>query len=91
MSPVFGIYHKSSEKVPSGARAMTRLTPIPLLLLAIAAPAAAQTGQPANAAAVRRSIDAGNAACIAAFKRADAKAVAQVYAPEGARLNEAAP
>jgi uncharacterized protein (TIGR02246 family) len=67
---------------------MPRLNPIPLLLLAIAVPVAAQTAPPVDVAPVRRSIDAGNAAYIAAFKRADAKALAQVYDPEGARLNE---
>jgi uncharacterized protein (TIGR02246 family) len=67
---------------------MTRLNPIPLLLLTFAAPVAAQTGQPADVAQVRRGIQAGNAAYISAFKRADANALAQVYDPEGARLNE---
>jgi uncharacterized protein (TIGR02246 family) len=67
---------------------MRRLNPIPLLLLTVAAPLAAQTAQPANVAQVRRGIQAGNAAYIAAFKRADANALAQVYDQEGARLNE---
>jgi uncharacterized protein (TIGR02246 family) len=67
---------------------MIRRNPIPLLLLTVAAPLAAQTGQPADVALARRGIQAGNAAYIAAFKRADANALAQVYDPEGARLNE---
>jgi uncharacterized protein (TIGR02246 family) len=67
---------------------MTRLATISLLVLAIAAPLAAQTAPPADAAAARRSIQAGNAAYIAAFKLADANALAQVYDLEGARLNE---
>jgi uncharacterized protein (TIGR02246 family) len=67
---------------------MTRLNPIPLLLLTVVVPLAAQTGQPADVALARRGIQAGNAAYIAAFKRADAHALAQVYDPEGARLNE---
>jgi uncharacterized protein (TIGR02246 family) len=67
---------------------MTRLNPIPLLLLTVAAPLTGQTGQPADVAAARRGIQAGNAAYIAAFQRADASALAQVYDQEGARLNE---
>jgi uncharacterized protein (TIGR02246 family) len=61
---------------------------IPLLLLGITAPLAAQTSQSTDRAEVRRSIDAGNAAYIAAFKQADAKALSQVYDPQGARLND---
>jgi uncharacterized protein (TIGR02246 family) len=67
---------------------MSLLNPIPLLLLTVAAPLAAQTGQPADVAAASRGIDAGNAAYIAAFKRADANAVSQVYDQEGVRLNQ---
>jgi ketosteroid isomerase-like protein len=67
---------------------MSRLNPVTLLLLTLTAPVAAQTSQPAGAALVRRGIETGNAAYIAAFKRADAKALSQVYDPEGARLNE---
>ena len=67
---------------------MTRFHPVLLYLLASVAPLAAQTGQPPAVAAARRGIDAGNAAYIAAFKQADARALAQVYDPEGARLNE---
>jgi ketosteroid isomerase-like protein len=67
---------------------MTPLNPIPLLLLAVAAPLAAQTVQPADVALARRGIEAGNAAYIAAFKRADGTALSQVYDPKGARLNE---
>jgi hypothetical protein len=66
-----------------------RLAPtIPLLLLGITVPLAAQTSQSTDRAAVRRSINAGNAAYIAAFKRADAKALSQVYDSQGARLND---
>jgi uncharacterized protein (TIGR02246 family) len=54
----------------------------------VAAPLAAQTAPTPDVAAARRGIQAGNAAYIAASKRADAKALAQVYDPEGARLNE---
>jgi uncharacterized protein (TIGR02246 family) len=67
---------------------MTLLQPIPLLLLTIAAPLAAQTAQPGDVASATRGIQAGNAAYIAAFKRADANALSQVYDQEGARLNE---
>ena len=59
-----------------------------LLLLGLAAPLAAQTAHPSQRDAVRRSIDAGNAAYIEAFKHADAKALAQVYDPQGSRLND---
>jgi len=67
---------------------MKHLNPSLCLLLTFAAPLAAQTSQLADATAARRGIEAGNAAYIAAFKRADANALAQVYDPEGARLNE---
>jgi uncharacterized protein (TIGR02246 family) len=66
---------------------MKRLTAIPLLLLASATGLAAQTTAPGDASA-RKGIEAGNAAYIVAFKRADANALAQVYDPDGARLNE---
>jgi uncharacterized protein (TIGR02246 family) len=65
---------------------MTARSTIPLLLFALAVPLAAQTA-PA-AASAQAGIKAGNAAYIAAFKRADATALAQVYDPDGARLNE---
>jgi uncharacterized protein (TIGR02246 family) len=67
---------------------MTLARTISFLLLGLTAPLAAQTSQSADRAAVRRSIDAGNTAYIAAFKRADAKALSQVYDPQGARLND---
>jgi uncharacterized protein (TIGR02246 family) len=67
---------------------MVRFSTLPVLLLATVAPLAAQTSHSTEDAAVRRSIDAGNAAYIAAFKRADARALSQVYDPQGARLNE---
>jgi uncharacterized protein (TIGR02246 family) len=67
---------------------MTLLKLISLALLTIAAPLTAQTARPADVASARRGIEAGNAAYIAAFKQADAKALSQVYDPDGARLNE---
>ena len=67
---------------------MTFMRATLLLLLGIAPPLAGQTARPAELAAVRRAIDSGNAAYVAAFRRADAEALAQVYDPEGARLNE---
>jgi ketosteroid isomerase-like protein len=67
---------------------MTLARTIPFLLLGLTAPLGAQTSPSADRAAVRRSIDAGNAAYIAAFKRADAKALSQVYDQQGARLND---
>jgi uncharacterized protein (TIGR02246 family) len=66
---------------------MTRLNPI-VLLLTVALPLAAQTTSPPDVALARRAIQAGNAAYIAAFKGADAQALAQVYDSEGARLNQ---
>jgi ketosteroid isomerase-like protein len=68
-----------------------------LLLFAVLLPLAAPLGAQAThssqttgseAGAVRRAIDAGNAAYIAAFKKADAKELSQVYDPRGSRLNE---
>jgi uncharacterized protein (TIGR02246 family) len=73
---------------PFGALGMTLFKPVSLFLLALAGPLTAQTAQPADGAAARRAIQAGNAAYIAAFKRADATALAQVYDLEGARLNQ---
>jgi uncharacterized protein (TIGR02246 family) len=61
---------------------------VPLLLFAFTAPLAGQTTQPGDVAAAKRGIQAGNAAYIAAFKKADAKELSQVYDPKGARLNE---
>jgi uncharacterized protein (TIGR02246 family) len=58
------------------------------VLLGVAAPALAQTAHSADLTSARRAIDAGNAAYIAAFKRADPKALSQVYDPQGSRLNE---
>jgi ketosteroid isomerase-like protein len=54
-------------------------------LLLTAGQLAAQTS---TAPEVRRSIDAGNAAYIAAFAKADPAALAAVYDPLGARFNE---
>jgi uncharacterized protein (TIGR02246 family) len=62
-----------------------------LLLLAGAAPLPGQTtrpAQPAELATARQAIESGNAAYKAAFRRADADALAQVYDPQGSRLNE---
>jgi ketosteroid isomerase-like protein len=67
---------------------MLRLPTVLLLLLSLAAPVAAQTSHSADRAGVRRGIDAGNAAYIAAFKRADATALSRVYDDQGARLND---
>jgi uncharacterized protein (TIGR02246 family) len=61
---------------------------ISFFLLAFTAPAEGQTSSPPNVAQARHAIDAGNAAYIAAFKHADARALSQVYDPKGARLNE---
>jgi uncharacterized protein (TIGR02246 family) len=66
----------------------TVLQALPLLLLAFTAPLSGQTTQSPNVAAAQRGIQAGNAAYIAAFKKADAKELSQVYDPQGARLNE---
>src|SRR4051812_13647126 len=61
---------------------------VSFLLLASTAPAGGQTSSPQRLAQARHAIDAGNAAYIAAFKHADAKALSQVYDPQGARLND---
>jgi uncharacterized protein (TIGR02246 family) len=66
---------------------MSRLLSLLLLSLSFA-PAMAQTSPSPVKAEAQRGIDAGNAAYIAAFKRPDAKALAQVYDPQGSRLNE---
>jgi uncharacterized protein (TIGR02246 family) len=63
-------------------RMLTTLVPIVLC----AAPVLAQASS--DRADVRAAIDRGNAAYISAFARADAPAVAAVYDPNGARLNE---
>ena len=74
---------------------MIRFSTLPLFLLALplsvsaqATPVAGGAIQHFDTAAVRREIDAGNAAYIAAFRRADTKALSRVYDPEGSRLNE---
>lgn len=73
---------------------MIRFSAISLILFGLAGPVSAQKAdatraqQPTDTATVRRAIDAGNAAYIAAFKRADASALSQVYDPQGSRLNE---
>ena len=67
---------------------MVRPFTLPIFLLCLSAPAVAQTSPSAEKASVQRAIDAGNAAYIAAFKQADAKALSQVYDAQGSRLNE---
>ena len=67
---------------------MVRPFSLPIFLLCLSAPAVAQTSPSAEKASVQRAIDAGNAAYIAAFKQADAKALSQVYDAQGSRLNE---
>ena len=61
---------------------------VPLLLIALTTSLVAQRSHSPDISAIRQSIDAGNAAYIAAFKNADAKALSQVYDLRGARLNE---
>lgn len=71
---------------------LVRETLLPMLVgvasMGIAAPIFGQTAHPAELAAARQAIDSGNAAYKAAFLHADAEALAQVYDPRGARLNE---
>ena len=67
---------------------MVRPFCLPIFLLCLSAPAIAQTAESAERASVHRAIDAGNAAYIAAFKQADARALSQVYDPQGSRLND---
>jgi uncharacterized protein (TIGR02246 family) len=67
---------------------MVRPFTLPILLLCLSGPVTAQASRSADRASVQRAIDAGNAAYIAAFKQADAKALSQVYDPQGSRLNE---
>jgi uncharacterized protein (TIGR02246 family) len=74
---------------------MIRLLPTPFILAALAGPLEAQTAHTSHvaasspdAAAARRAIDAGNAAYIAAFKKADAQELSQIYDRQGSRLNE---
>jgi uncharacterized protein (TIGR02246 family) len=66
---------------------MRVLRTISVLLFGIGTPLAAQTTRSSEVDGARRSIQAGNAAYISAFQAADADAVAQVYDPQGARLN----
>jgi len=66
----------------------TAFRTIPLLLFALTASVSAPTLTSPEVAAAKRGIAAGNAAYIAAFKNADAKALSRVYDPQGARLNE---
>src|SRR5215210_2429488 len=67
---------------------MARLLPFFVLLLGLSSQSFAQAAPSPQLAAVKRGIEAGNAAYIAAFQRADAKALAQVYDVRGSRLNE---
>src|SRR4051812_4446994 len=64
------------------------LPAVTFLLFTIAVAAPGQTSAPADIAAAKRGIAAGNSAYIAAFRKADAKGLSQVYDPTGARLNE---
>jgi uncharacterized protein (TIGR02246 family) len=59
-----------------------------LLLVGLASPLAAQGSGATELADARRGIDAGNAAYKAAYLKAAAAALAQVYDPAGARLQE---
>jgi uncharacterized protein (TIGR02246 family) len=59
-----------------------------LLVLACVPPLAGQSDPPAELAAVRKAIEAGNVAYKAAFLTSDAEALARVYDAGGARLNE---
>jgi uncharacterized protein (TIGR02246 family) len=59
-----------------------------LLLFAFTAPLLGQTIQSRDLAAAKQGIQAGNAAYIAAFKKADAKELSEVYDPKGARFND---
>src|SRR3954466_2183891 len=71
-----------------GASGMPRhLFSLSLLILGIAPSLFAQTSH-SDRASVRRGIDAGNAAYIAAFKRGDANALSEVYDPQGSRLSD---
>lgn len=67
---------------------MRRLALVQLFLVGLTTPLVAQTSHSPDISAVKQSIDAGNAAYIAAFRHADAKALSLVYDPRGARLNE---
>ena len=66
----------------------TALQIVSLLLFPLTTTVSAQTSTSPQVAAAKQGIAAGNAAYIAAFKNADAKALSQVYDPQGARLNE---
>jgi uncharacterized protein (TIGR02246 family) len=67
---------------------MARPFALPIFLLCVASPALAQTSHSAGSSSVKRAIDEGNSAYIAAFKKADPQALSQVYDPQGSRLNE---
>jgi uncharacterized protein (TIGR02246 family) len=58
------------------------------LFLLLPSAVAAQRADPGPLADARRGIDRGNAQYIAAFARADADGVAEVYDADGVRLNE---
>jgi uncharacterized protein (TIGR02246 family) len=65
-----------------------RLFSMSLLLLGIAPSLVAQSSHSSGRDSARRGIEAGNVAYIAAFKQGDAKALSQVYDPQGSRLND---
>jgi uncharacterized protein (TIGR02246 family) len=67
---------------------MTLMPTVSLLVIAFATSLAAQAPGSSDAADARHGIQAGNAAYIAAFSRADARALSQVYDADGARLND---
>lgn len=67
---------------------MAILRGLPLLIFGLAGSLGAQTTRPDVAGSARSGIRAGNAAYIEAFRRADGRALAQVYDPSGSRLNE---
>jgi hypothetical protein len=58
------------------------------LLVLLPSVGEAQRADPGALADARRGIDRGNAQYIAAFGRADADGVAEVYDADGVRLNE---
>ncbi len=67
---------------------MTLVATVSLLVLAFVTPLLAQAPESTDPADARHGIEVGNAAYIAAFSRADARALSQVYDADGARLND---
>jgi uncharacterized protein (TIGR02246 family) len=66
----------------------SRLFSVFLLLLAMVPPVPGQTAHSSDRDSAKRGIAAGNAAYIEAFKRGNARALSQVYDPQGSRLND---